>query len=217
MAPKKKEAPKAKQKPQAAVSAWGDSNVMTMYPFGVTRTFEEKEQKSKRRISWMDDDDWELRARDEERGLGDVVEFEEDGSILDFRKNLQHSETFSHFYGSEKLKSQFEAKRREDERKLLEMLQEKAKQQDDEIPDYPSGESSDDMGALKERANNPGRARRLRDDSHRPKRRNDSESGSEEPSPRGSISLSARHDRKGGSSPLSQARHDARNDKRSHP
>jgi len=155
MAPKKSE-PKV-VKPQAAVSKWGDSNVMNMFPFGVTRTFEEKEEKAKRRISWMDDDDWDLRARDEERGLGEVVEFQENGSILDFRESLQQQQSFSHFYGSEKLKSQFEAKRREDEKKLLLLLKKNPSELDsleEEIPDYPSSGSSDDLDALKEKANN---------------------------------------------------------------
>eukprot|EP00397_Hematodinium_sp_SG-2012_P039359 GEMP01042959.1.p1 GENE.GEMP01042959.1~~GEMP01042959.1.p1 ORF type:complete len:184 (+),score=44.86 GEMP01042959.1:369-920(+) len=172
MPPRKKDNPKPKQKPQAAVSAWGDSNVMTMFPFGVTRTFEEKSQKSQRRISWMDDDDWELRARDEERGLGDVVQFDEDGTILDFRRSLQHQETFSHFYGSEKLKSQFELKRREDEKTLAEMMQAKRNPRDDD-----ANSDSSDLEILKDRT----KLLQIPKRREKPKRFNGSDSDSDRP------------------------------------
>lgn len=156
MPPRKETTPITKTK--APVSQWGDDRVMNMFPFGVTRTYEEKATKSTRRVWWRDEDDWEARMLDEERGVGDLVNFDMDASVDDFSKSLQEQQVFVLIGGSDKSSgpsTKFLAAMREDDRKLKELLkkdkEKKSKggnESDDSavgsIPDYDADASSED-------------------------------------------------------------------------
>lgn len=115
-----------------------------MFPFGVTRTFEEKAKKSTRRVWWRDEDDWEARMLDEERGVADLVTFDMSASVEDFATSLQEQQVFVLIGGSDKStgpSSKFLAAMREDDRKLKELLQ---KDKDKKNKKSTGGNDSDD-------------------------------------------------------------------------